>query len=322
MRFSGSKILWGWMVVLQLCLASLWAQTNVPRAQLKTGLESPPLPQPAKPPVDFFRELLAMTLAERQQALSDRLPETRRQILAKVREYESLKPNVRELRLRATELRWYLLPLMRISPTNRPAQLSIIPAEIRTLVDSRLREWDLLPPDVQKDFLAREATIRLFTQIQAATNSPPIPPPIPSPNIEDFKRIPEEQRRILIERWDRFLGLSDQEKERTLQTLSVQERAQIEKTLRKFEDLTPAQRRDCVRSFEIFKQMSRTEQQEFLKNAGKWSAMKPEQRKQWQDLVASAPLVPPALINRAPKPPLPVIPKPKTNKNGYTATNN
>jgi len=66
----------------------------------------PPQPAPALPlsqsPIGFFRELLAMNPGERIQALTNRTPELRSQILAKVREYESLKAEERELRLRVT----------------------------------------------------------------------------------------------------------------------------------------------------------------------------------------------------------------------------
>src|ERR1019366_7847670 len=78
----------------------------------------PPLP-PAQSPISFFRDLLAMNGAERKQALTNRSPEGQKLILDKVREYESLPPDERELRLRVTELRWYLVPLMTAPATNR-----------------------------------------------------------------------------------------------------------------------------------------------------------------------------------------------------------
>ena len=73
----------------------------------------PPLPPVVLSPVEFFRQLLAMLPAERNSSLTNRTPEARARILAKVREYQALDPDERELRLRATELRWYLLPLLR-----------------------------------------------------------------------------------------------------------------------------------------------------------------------------------------------------------------
>ncbi|HTV76036.1 MAG TPA: hypothetical protein VMD57_03480, partial [Candidatus Baltobacteraceae bacterium] len=66
----------------------------------------------ARSPVEFFRQLLAMTPDERDNCLKIHPPEIRERILAKVAEYEALDPDERELRLRATELRWYLMPLL------------------------------------------------------------------------------------------------------------------------------------------------------------------------------------------------------------------
>ena len=62
---------------------------------------------------EFFRELLAMTPKEQEKYLTNRPPEIRGRILAKIHEYQALDSNEREMRLRATELRWYLLPLLR-----------------------------------------------------------------------------------------------------------------------------------------------------------------------------------------------------------------
>src|SRR5207302_8224072 len=90
-----------------------------------------PMPAPAKPPIEFFRELLVMTGPERNAALADRTPEDRNQILAKVREYRALKRNEQELRLKATELSWYMLRLMRASATNRAVQLAAVPPAMR-----------------------------------------------------------------------------------------------------------------------------------------------------------------------------------------------
>src|SRR4051812_34598984 len=102
--------------------------------------ETPPEPAAAKSPVAVFRELLNMEPSERTKALADRPEETRKRILAKIREYQSLKPDERELRLKVTELGYYLRPLMRTPATNRTAQLAIIPAGYRELVQVRLEK--------------------------------------------------------------------------------------------------------------------------------------------------------------------------------------
>src|SRR5207248_702168 len=50
-------------------------------------------------PVELFRQLLAKDRAEQEQLLADRPLEKRKLILAKVREYRALKPELREQRL-------------------------------------------------------------------------------------------------------------------------------------------------------------------------------------------------------------------------------
>ena len=77
-----------------------WPVKPAPKLNLSAP---PPLPPTGASPVDFFRQLLAMSPAERNQSLTNRSPEIRARILAKVREYQALGPDERELRLRATE---------------------------------------------------------------------------------------------------------------------------------------------------------------------------------------------------------------------------
>jgi hypothetical protein len=275
------------------------------------------MPQPARSPVEFFRELLAMNLAERNRALAYRPPETHRQILAKVREYEALKPDQRELRLQATELRWYLLPLMRAAPTNRTVQLSIIPAGLRPLVEVRLQDWDKLPAEIQKEFLAKEAAILLFTQF---TNKPPtVKDPTPRPpaldeRVRELQRMPPEERQQLLARWSSIFDLSEAEKDKVLRTLSASERAQMEKSLKKFGNLTPQQRANCIRYFELFASMSLEERQQLLNDAVKWSRLTPDQRKQWQELVEGAALLPPAALPVLRPAPLPQRVEPRAKK--------
>ena len=111
-----------------------------------------------KSPVDFFRQLLAMTPDERDDFLTNRPPEIRARILAKVAEYEALNPNDRELRLRATELRWYLMPLLRESPTNRAARLAQMPADMRELVKTGLKNGTFCRHRCNRNFWTTNAS--------------------------------------------------------------------------------------------------------------------------------------------------------------------
>ena len=247
-----------------------------------------------KSPVDFFRQLLAMTPDERDEFLTNRPPEIRARILVKVGEYEALGPNERELRLRATELRWYLIPLLRESPANRTARLVQVPDDVRELVQSRLEEWTLLPPTLQQEFLENERILHYFAHVDAGSSP-----------AENFGRAPSEaerahwnelseaERRQVTAGFNQFFDLTPDEKEKALNTLSEAERHQMEKTLQSFEKMPPSQRDECVNAFARFASMTAPEQAEFLKNAERWSALSPAERQAWRDLVVNVPQWPP-----------------------------
>jgi hypothetical protein len=292
----------------------------IPARPLMSAPSLPPLPPTPRSPISFFRDLLAMNAAERTQALTNRPPESQKQILAKVREYESLPADERELRLRVTELRWYLLPLMTGPATNRPAQLTLIPEPYRKLVEDRLQEWDLLAPDVQKELLANEATIRYLTDIEGRTDEqrrqmiesiPPARREMLEQGISKWSSMSEEQRRKMLTRFKGFFELSDKEKQKSLNTLSGPARRQIDKTLRTFGSLPPDQRDQAIRSVAKFAGLSLAEQQQFLKSAERWKLMPPGERQVWRELVHRLPPSPPGFLPQPPGlPPLPSSSRP------------
>jgi hypothetical protein len=273
---------------------------------------------PPRSPVEFFRQLLAMPPDERENSLKIHPPEIRARILAKVAEYEALDPDERELRLRATELRWYLMPLLREPPTNRAARLAQVPDDLRELVRSRLEEWIILPPPLQQEFLDNERTLAYFSHIDPA-NVPPPPEP-GGPGNDDqahWNALTENQRRQITAQFNQFFELTPDEKQEALNTLSAAERAQMEKTLQSFGNLPPAQRDECIRAFAKFAGMGATEKAEFLKNAARWSQMSPEERQTWRDLVQNVPEWPPLPPGFVASTPVPgaVHPAVATNRN-------
>src|SRR5207244_3230905 len=83
----------------------------------------------------------------------------------KVNEYRALKPDECQLRLKVTELRWYLVRLMKMPATNRADQLALIPDDTRRLVEERLQQWDNLSPQKQKELLEHEAAIQYLADL-------------------------------------------------------------------------------------------------------------------------------------------------------------
>jgi len=268
----------------------------------------PPIPPTIQPPVAFFRKLLAMTPAEQENYLSNRPPEIRSRILAKIHEYQALDPNEREMRLRATELRWYLLPLLHSPPADRAQRLAAVPDDLRDLVKARLAQWDILPPPLQQEFLENERVLLYFTHVES-TNVPPAPGSggertLPDSDLTRWNALSPEQRQRITDQFNQFFTLPPAEKQETLDTLSPVERQQMEKTLQTFARLSPMQRFQCIRAFTKFAGMRPQDRAEFLKNAERWSQMSPQERQTWRDLVANVPNWPPP-----PPPPLPPIPR-------------
>jgi hypothetical protein len=262
---------------------------------------TPPAPT-WRSPVDSFRALLDMPAGERRRFIATRNTNAQERLEQKIREYESLSPEERRLRLKATELRWYLQPLMHAPATNRPAQLALIPENMREMVADRLQQWDRIPAPVQRMFLTNQQAVGYLTRVAAPTNSPPLPP-LPS-------------REKIIDRVNQLFDLTSDEKESVFATLSDAERQQMEKTLDAFTKLTEAQRRQCLLSFKQFAEMSAPERQEFLNNAKRWSQMTPAQRQAWREVVSIAPIMPPALRKVLPPPASNRKPGPSVATNG------
>ncbi len=284
--------------------------------RVNSGPPLPPEPLPPLPtnrsPITFFRELLAMTAAELNRALTNRSPQSRALIMAKVKEYRSLNPDECELRLRATELHWYLLPLMNTPATNRAAQLALIPAKDRKLVEDRLQVWDMLTPDMQQDLLASEDTIRYLAEIQGLTTEQrrqvlatlsPARRAVLEQGIAKWSALSDEERQQMLQQFQQFFELTPQERQKALNTLSGPERRQIEKTLRSFGNLPPEQRDECIRSFAKFTGLSLAEREQFLKSAERWKQLTPAERQKWRDLVHNLPRRWPVDL-----PPLPDVP--------------
>lgn len=285
-----------------ISLFVFWVSTAMPvSAQTNASLPAPPLPV-LKSPVDTFRELLVLSSKEMNAALADRSVETRNRLLEKVREYQALSATEREARLLATELRWWLLPLMRMPATNRLAELAPVPARLRKLVEDRLQAWDILPPELQRTQLENEDVAQLFTQLQGVTPEQrerklkalsPERRKLLEAGLARWTAMSSEQRRATCEQFDRYFELTAREQNRVLSKLSETEREQMEQTLESFAKLPREQRSVCLRSFGKFASMSPVERQHFLKNAERWEKMSVVERERWRRLVKSVPEFPP-----------------------------
>ncbi|MHC1765997.1 MAG: DUF3106 domain-containing protein [Verrucomicrobiia bacterium] len=266
---------------------------DLPGAQAP-GDTAGPKPLPALPgsksPAETWRELLAMNPAERAQALADRTEPQRKYLENRLREYEAMPQEEREARLRQMDLTFHLDVLMPMAPADRAERLAIVPPTLRPLIDERLRQWDLLPASMKDAVLEYETTANYFVR---ARPSLPGGPTQATYATRGQNPSAGESTAKAVESFSQFLGLSPKEQQRTLEVLPPGEREEMERALRIFADLPPEQRRICIESFVKFKQMSKDEVDQFLRNAARWKAMSPRERETWRSLISILP--PPAL---------------------------
>ncbi len=268
------------------------------------------LPPPAlKSPVETFRKLLALTPEERTNALAVYPPAVRERLKAKLLEYQILPDPLRELRLQSTELRWYLLPLLKMSPSNRVERLKLIPEPYKKLIETRLDEWDLWPPTLKEEVLEYESTMHYLVGRNAEAQ-PQMGAEALSTHerselerkLERWKALPQPQRQQMYGAFQRYFELSETEKQRTLNLLSDSQREETEKVLDAFEKWPKAQQDQYIAAFREFASMSDADRQQFLKNAQRWKEMSETERQAWRDLVKQVSEAPPLPIGFVPQP--------------------
>lgn len=256
----------------------------------------------AKSRVAVFRELLAMTEREREERLETYSQVKRDGLKAKIKEYESLTPEQCELRLLVTELHEYLQPLMTSPSTNRAAQIALLPTNIAPMVEVRLQHWDSLSPGQQNAVLENKSLLQHLTdfasinpmrQNQPPTNMTPAQRQALQEALTTWQSLGRERRLEITKHFKEFFDLTTAEKQKTLSAVSDAERAQIEKAIRQYYELNPRSKARVRNGLDKFCQLSPAEFREFLRNAERWKALSPTERKAWRDLVSSASIQPP-----------------------------
>jgi len=280
-------------------------------ANLAAGQPAPdsrpaPLP-PLSSPIDLFRKLLATNASGRAQFMAGRSTRLREYLESTIRDFEALSADERNAKLQALELRWYMPQVMRLKPTERAPRLETIPEPIRSLIQQRLLQWDVLPPQLQKQVLDNETAIKFFERPEQAGESRNALDAMSAAQRSDLEKrykdwmaLPEDQRRQIVRRFDEFVGMSENAKSNTLTRLTNTDYAQMQQTFSQFGNLSKEQRVQAIQGFKKFAELSPAEQVAFLKTAERWRTMSEKDRELWRNVVARAQ----AVRTNAP-PPLP-----------------
>jgi hypothetical protein len=279
------------MTVLVLAAIYSWSadaqESESPRPLQARGYQNvaPAITLQHITPVEYFRGLLGMTPAQRERALAGKSSRDKSAILGKVKEYEALPREVREARLRQTELHWDLIRLMRLDPAERAQQLKQISPLFQPMILDQLQQWDDLPVATRKALLEDGRFVQSYVTWQVRSSA-------------DLEKI---SRKLPAERLTFFAQKLNQVQK--VPPLSESERQQMERALQTYAELPSAQRQRCVDSFAKFAAMAPAERAQFLKNAEKWEAMTRHERDLWRTLVEDLPPMPPLPTDMPPMPP-------------------
>lgn len=282
-----------------LWLVSLFAACSVHAASL-------PVPQNTgtNQPLERFRMLLSLSSKDRATALDNETESKRALLSKKLAEYDALTPEERELRLRATQLRAYLLPLMSMPPEGRQPQLNSVPSDLKPLIVQRLQLWDILPGPLQRDVLAYESTIHFFLRLEASPpeRRPLINAALPEErrrvieaSLGEFRALSPAEQRQTFERFQGFFALSEAERQRAIDRLPSGERSRAQPALASFARMTSSDRLGLFESFQKFASLNTEQRSQFLANAERWDAMSQGERNVWRRLLTTLPPLPPGL---------------------------
>lgn len=235
--------------------------------------------------------------------LGSKRPAHRLVIENSLRVYDALPAYERELRLRAMELRYYVNELISIQPGLRAEQLKSVPEFYRQPVADRLRYWEGLPADLQKELVDYERRARVGTGV--VTRLAHL-----EHDAQRWQALPENRRREVEQGFARVFEMAPDERERILGGYSAAEREEMQKVLDKFKSLPREQRNECVSNFKKFADLSPQQRLQFLRNVQAWETMSLADREKWRTIVTKLPPLPPLPpgFDLPPMPPMPRLP--------------
>jgi hypothetical protein len=248
--------------------------------------------KPEVSPVETFRKLLAMAPQEFQRVLATYPPEKQGSIVDKVEEYRSMPVEARELKLRVTELRWYLIPLLKAPREQRAGLLKSVPEPYKEWIGARLDEWDIWPLDLKAEVLEYEDLMHYFIGRNTELERQAVFEDLPDKGgaalgtkLAEWRSLPLEQRQQTFGGFRHYFELSDEEQQKVLATLSVEDRQQAERVVNSIEKRSRTEQEAYLASFREFAEMPPAERRKFVSNAERWQKMSPAERQAWRDLV-------------------------------------
>ncbi len=268
----------------------------------RTAQLSGALPFPTNSPVRFFRVLLTASADEQVRLLEARPAASRAVLQQKLQEYRLLSDADREAKLRALEFHHLMNLLMNAPVAVRAAWLTQVPVEYRPLCEERLRLWNLLPVEIQRNVREREATFRWLTRYESASedqrkdllNSVPL-----SERTSREQALAQWRAMSAAEREQAWRGarqmfeMSARDQQRVVAAVAESNRIPTARLVEGLRQLSHQEREQCLAGWQRYAQLEPAEQARLLQAWERWKKMSESEREVWRKLSASVPKPPP-----------------------------
>lgn len=260
------------------------------------------LPFPTNSPIRFFRVLLASAPEEQVRLLATRPAASREVLQQKLQEYRRLPEVDRESKLRALEFHHLMSVLMSAPSSVRSSWLMQVPAEFRQLCTERLRLWNLLPVEIQRNAREREATFRWLTRYENADEEQrkDLINAVPASERTNREMALAQWRSMsAVEREQAWRGarqmfeMSPRDQQRVVSALSESNRVPTAKLVEGLSHLSHREREQCLSGWQRYTQLDPAEQSRLLQAWERWKKMSESEREVWRKLSASVPKPPP-----------------------------
>lgn len=289
--------------LLIFCTLNLFSEDRGP----VRVIEQPPPPVTfGQCPVDFFIQLLDKSPQEREELLSGKSPEQRKIIQVKINEYLKYSRAERELRCRILKIRWYLEPILQLAPELQTQAIQNVPEPERIAVAERLKYWNLLPPPLKQEILKNDDMMQYFISCYEPSKKIVFGNPLIFQRDEgsvqtnqfliQWLKLSVDERLNKIETFKQYFSLTPKEKTNVLARIPLALRKELAAQLNFLENMDPAKRADFLDFLEYFSRLKISEQEKFFLGLNRWFRMSPEQRKNWKELTALVPPLPPGLL--------------------------
>ncbi|MBG86227.1 MAG: hypothetical protein CMO80_04925 [Verrucomicrobiales bacterium] len=261
------------------------------------GLPAIPVPVPEQAsPVKLFRDLLAKSPGERDAYLVKQTPKVQSFIRQRLARYEAMSPEVREMKLQTTELRFFLRPQLTTNPAQRQIMLATTPPQHRETIRQRIERWDALAPELQQQIIKNESMLNMILRVGDPAEG--VTGQVPGKSREEltaWNSLPHGDRLEMLDKFRSFFEFNVLEKERIIASLPEYQRNKITGTISALQNLSPEQRAACLKALQRFGSMTVARQQRFFRNADAWAKITPEEKRAWRLVVREAPPLPGSL---------------------------